>query len=121
MCAVFKYILQCGERTHRKQGRRGRSHAWGVPTPAAPPSTQPAATPYPGLWRAPQRAAAALPERPGAKRSTALRAFGSSWTCASGWSRVAPQGTPEDGLGKGDVEKAGGHGGGACCIAATRT
>ncbi len=43
---------------------------------------------------APQRAAAASPERPGARRCTALRGFGGYWTYASGWGGVAPQGCP---------------------------
>ena len=34
------------------------------------------------------------PERPGARRCTALRGLGWCWTDAAGWGRVAPQGCP---------------------------
>ena len=45
-----------------------------VTTPAVhPPAPPPAAMPHPGLLRAAQRVAAAPPERPGARRSTAQR------------------------------------------------
>ena len=55
-----------------------------------PPQHPPPATPLCArLFRAAQSAAAASPERPGARRSTALRGIGWCWTGAAGWGRVA--------------------------------
>ena len=84
--------LVSGYWTTRPLGRIGRRN--GIFAPPPRPRAPPAATPHPGLWRAAQRAAAALQERHRARRSTALRGFGWCWTGASGWMRGAPQGCP---------------------------
>jgi hypothetical protein len=55
-----------------------------------PPQPPPPAAPLGArLLGAAQSAAAASPERPGARRSTALRGVGWCWTGAAGWGRVA--------------------------------
>src|SRR5262245_57955875 len=88
---------------------RNFKRSFGATTLAAHPQHPPPATiPRLELFPRVQRGTAAPPARPGDRRSTALRSFGLCWTYASGWGRVAPQGTPEDGLGKGDVGRLGG-------------
>src|SRR6266850_3822482 len=55
-----------------------------------PPQHPPPAAPLCArLFRAAQSAAAASPERPGARRSTALHGVGWGWTGAAGWGRGA--------------------------------
>jgi hypothetical protein len=60
------------------------------PCQRRPPQPPPPAAPLCArLFRAAQRAAAASPERPGARRSPALHGAGWCWTGAAGWGRVA--------------------------------
>jgi hypothetical protein len=55
-----------------------------------PPQHPPPAAPLCArLFRAAQSAATASPERPGARRSTALCGVGWCWTGTAGWGRVA--------------------------------
>ncbi len=70
----LKRILQCGERIHRKQGRRGRPHAWGAPSRPRTPST-------PAGGHASPRALACRPARRGclARAPRSQAEHGAAW------------------------------------------
>ncbi len=73
------------------QARIGNSNGLlAPPRRRRPPQHPPPAAPLCArLFRAAQSAAAASPERPGARRSTALHGVGWGWTGAAGWGRGA--------------------------------
>src|SRR5262245_28684617 len=72
------------------------SHVWTTSTCYKPREIERALFASSGapLREPPQRRAGAPPERPGARRRTALRGCGWCWTGAAGWGRVVPQGCP---------------------------